>query len=366
MRNFLTIAICLMVVMAKSQDPHYTLINTQPLVLNPALTGVFDFDYKHKDIRFASLYRQQWSTVASNYASTAKPFHTTSLSIDGLLKRDKEIHGDYVGAGISLMHDKAGDLNLTTQQVNFSTSYNKSLNSSKTRFLTLGLQGGFAYRSVNENNAFYDNQWTGTFFNPDLPSGESFPSSSYSFSDFSIGAVYEKFEDLKPKYMIGIAYFHINTPTQALYENSSANLGQKLNIHGQIDYPIGLNKSIVSHLVFSTQKGETKTNFGGYYKTKFYKKKQMKNSYYFGGGGRITGNHEKFTQPDAVFIAYKMSMGDFLWGVAYDINISKLNRASQSFGAFEISLMYYRDLYKKSRKQKKHRSKYKAKCPDDQ
>jgi type IX secretion system PorP/SprF family membrane protein len=355
----------LLVLNVKSQDPHYTLINTQPLVLNPALTGVFDFDFKHKDIRFASLYRQQWTTVASNYASTAKPYHTTSLSIDGLLKRDKQVHGDYIGAGLSLMYDRAGDLNLTTQQVTFSTSYNKSLNTSKTKFLTLGFQGGFANRSVNHDNAFYDNQWTGVDFNPDLPTGESFPTSSFSFTDFSVGAVYEKFEDFKPKYMIGVAYFHVNTPTQVFYDNSAANLGQKLNIHGQLDYPIGLNTSIVTHLVFSSQRGEMKTNLGGYYKIKVYEQKQMKNSYYFGGGARITGSHEKILQPDAVFVAYKMSMGDFLWGVAYDVNISKLNRASQTFGAFEISLMYYRDLYKPNHKPKKHRSKYKAECPDD-
>ncbi len=364
MRCLLTIVIVFMVIVVKSQDPHYTLINTQPFVLNPALTGVFDFDFKKKDVRFANLYRQQWTTVGSNYASTAKPYHTSSLSLDGILKRDKEVHGDYVGAGLLLMYDKAGDLNLTTQQANFSTSYNKSLNSSKTKFLTLGLQGGFAYRSLNHNNAYYDNQWTGLDFNPDLPTGESFSTSSYSFTDFSIGVVYEKFEDFKPKYMIGVSYFHLNTPTQALYENSSADLGKKINIHGQLDYPIGFNKSIVSHLVYSNQRGQNKMNIGGYYKTKIIERKQMKNSYYLGSGARITGNHDKLVQPDAVFVAYKMSIGAFLWGIAYDVNISKLNRASQTFGAIEISLMYYRDLYKGNHKEKKQRSKYRAECPD--
>lgn len=365
MRLLFTIVAMFMVILAKSQDPHYSLINTQPLVLNPALTGVFDFDFKQKDIRFASLYRQQWTTVASNYIDVPKPYHTTSLSIDGLLKRDKTVHGDYIGAGLSMMYDRSGDLNLSTQQVNFSTSYNKSLNGSKTTFLTLGLQGGFANRSVNHNNGYYDNQWTGLNFDPNLPTGESFPTSSFSFTDFSIGAVYEKFENFKPKYMIGVAYFHLNTPTQAFYDNSAANLGQKLNVHGQMDYPIGLKKSIVTHLVYSTQRGKTKTNIGGYYKTKVYDQKQMKNSYYFGGGARVTGNHEQFIQADAVFLAYKMSVGDFLWGIAYDINISKLTPASQTFGAFEISLMYYRDLYKPNHKPKKHRSKFKAVCPED-
>ena len=50
---------------AQAQDFHYSLINNQPLVLNPALTGVFDFDFKGKDLRFSSLYRQQ--TVSHNF-----------------------------------------------------------------------------------------------------------------------------------------------------------------------------------------------------------------------------------------------------------------------------------------------------------
>ena len=91
----------------------------------------------------------------------------------------------------------------------------------------------------------------------------------------------------------------------------------------------------------------------------------MKNSYYLGGGARITGNHEQLVHPDAVFLAYKMSIGDFLWGIAYDVNVSKLTRASQTFGAFEISLMYYSDLFKGNHKERKHRSKFKPECPED-
>ncbi len=345
-----------------SQDFHYSLINNQPLVLNPALTGVFDFDFKHKDLRLSSLYRQQWTTVASNYIATPKPYHTTSFSADGLVKRHKYIHGDYVGVGFSLAHDQAGDLKFKSQQANVSVSYNKSLNGKRTRFLTLGFQGGIVNRSVDYTNGYFDNQWTGVEFNPSLSTGESFPTESYNFADLSTGLVYEQFDEGQPKFMVGLAYFHFNNPRQYFYDESNAKLRQKFVFHGLLDYPISIKKAFVSHLVYSTQNNTNKLNVGTYYKVKKIEDKVTKQSVQVGGGVRMTGNHARFAGFDAVYVGLKVTKGSLLWGVSYDTNTSKLISATNSVGAFELSLIYYLDLYKRNRVFKKKRSKYKPKC----
>ena len=346
----------------QAQDFHYSLINNQPLVLNPALTGVFDFDFKHKDLRFASLYRQQWTTISSQYLDTPKPYHTTSFSADGIIKQEKKVHGDFVGIGVSLSNDQAGDLKFKSQQINFSISYNKALNAKRTRFATVGFQGGLVNRSVNYTNGYFDNQWTGTAFNPSLSTGENFPGDSYNFSDYSTGIVYEQFDEGKPKFLVGLAYFHFNRPEQYFYDNSSTKLGQKYVFHGLLDYPFSKKKSLISHLVYSTQNGKEKTNFGSYYKMKVFDNNIMTKSIQFGGGMRITGNHEKFIDLDAVYLGLKMTKGSLLWGASYDVNTSKLASATNTVGSFEFSLVYYIDLYKSNHELKKKRSKYSPKC----
>jgi len=346
----------------KAQDPHYSLINNQPLFLNPALTGVFDFDFKHKDVRLTSIYRQQWTTVESNYLNSPKPYHSTSFSADGIIKRHKKVHGDYVGVGMSVSHDQAGDLKFQSQQINFSLSYNKSLNVKRTRFATLGFQGGMVNRSVDYSEGYFDNQWTGIDFQPSLPTGESFPTDSYSFPDFSTGLVYEQFDEGKPKFMIGVAYFHFNNPRQYFYNESITTLKQKYVAHGLLDYPFSKRKSLVSHFVYSTQNGKTKMNIGSYYKIKSFDDKVLVQSIQFGGGLRVTGDNEESVSFDAVFLAFKFTKGNALWAASYDVNTSKLIGATSSVGSFELSILYYFDLYKSNQERKKKRSKYSPKC----
>ena len=361
---YLCLFFALFIDQAKAQDYHYSLINNQPLVLNPALTGVFDFDFKHKDLRFASLYRQQWTTISSHYLDVPKPYHTTSFSIDGILKRNKEVHGDYVGLGMSLAHDQAGDLKFKSQQINFSISYNKVLNRKRTRFITLGFQGGLVNRSVNYTDGYFDNQWNGTSFNPALPTGENFPTDAYNYSDLSTGLVYEQFDEGKPKFMVGVAYFHFNNPAQRFYNESATKLGAKYVVHGLLDYPLSQKRDLVSHLVYSTQNGKSKTNIGSYYKLKTYEDKIMKQSIQLGGGLRITGDQQNFASLDAIYLGLKMSKASFLWGASYDINTSKLAGATSTVGSFELSVIYYIDLYKSNHKLKKRRNKFKPKCID--
>ena len=79
------------------QDLHFSQHYASPLHLNPAMTGVFDFDFKDKDLRLSSIYRQQWRTIRGPYVNKATPFNTTIFSADGLLKRQKDLIGSYFG-----------------------------------------------------------------------------------------------------------------------------------------------------------------------------------------------------------------------------------------------------------------------------
>ena len=80
---------------AISQDLHFSQYYNSPLIVNPALTGVFN-----GDLRGIVNYRDQWSSVA--------PFKTYGLSIDaGMMK--KKMKNGCVGAGLNMYQDEAGD-----------------------------------------------------------------------------------------------------------------------------------------------------------------------------------------------------------------------------------------------------------------
>jgi type IX secretion system PorP/SprF family membrane protein len=102
-------AICALVlasVVVKAQDIHFSQFTSAPLILNPAFTGVNGCDY-----RFAANYRTQWTGIA--------PFRTIAASYDmAIAKKKTRSKGNFGGVGVSFFSDKAGDSELSTNQVN--------------------------------------------------------------------------------------------------------------------------------------------------------------------------------------------------------------------------------------------------------
>ena len=90
-----------------SQDVHFSQFYQTPLLVNPAFTGSFN-----GNIRGIVNYRNQWATVGN-------PYTTYAFSFDmGLMKEKME--NKYLGAGLFVYKDMAGDSKLSTTQVNFS------------------------------------------------------------------------------------------------------------------------------------------------------------------------------------------------------------------------------------------------------
>src|SRR5688572_2033205 len=86
--SFVLLACCAMQGV-KAQDPHFTQYYVYPSWLNPALTGVFDGDY-----RVSAIYRSQWGNVAS--------FKTPGVSVDVNTNKN-------VSFGLSALRQEAGD-----------------------------------------------------------------------------------------------------------------------------------------------------------------------------------------------------------------------------------------------------------------
>ena len=347
------------------QDLHFSQHYASPLHLNPAMTGVFDFDFKNKDLRLSSIYRQQWRTIRGPYVNKATPFNTTIFSADGLIKRQKDLIGSYFGIGAIFYHDVAGDLNYESQYSGLSFSYGQKLNRESTTYLNIGIMTAFGRNSVDFSKGVFDNQWNGLAYDPNLPTGEVFPANNTTYTDLSTGIAISTFPSERAKHTFGIGLFHLNTPKQNLYENNESLLPRKMVIHYQGQIPISHHRDIVPLGFYQTQANAYELNMGGMMKFNFLdaEYKDFKNIQ-FGGSYRIVGNREALTKSDAFIILIRTQYRNFLFGASYDSNLSGLTPATRTVGAFEISLVYYLDLYKKNRQPSRKAKNYRPVCPD--
>lgn len=354
---------------ATAQDFHYSLINTSPLNLNPALTGIFDFDYINKHVRYTGNYRQQWRSVASDYLNVATPFTTASLSIDGMIKRAKSISRHYGGVGVYGNNDRAGDLGFGTQQFGLALAYHQAIGEGY-HYVSGGASYGWNIRSFDINNAYFDNQWNGLTFDPTLSTGENFPSTRFTFPDLNFGVAFHNYSQQRISYQIGLGVFHLLQPKQSFYLNpADERLKRKFAAHGLLRIPLELNKSILPSINYIQQGSQREGYILGFYKydhshTDAPGKPVKTIGFQVGGGYRAVRNIDTQISADAMILAAKFRKDALVIGAAYDINLSGLGAATQGRGAFELSIIYYMDLYKSDRKP--HVKPDKVKCPPGQ
>ncbi|NVO03122.1 MAG: PorP/SprF family type IX secretion system membrane protein [Bacteroidetes bacterium] len=316
----------------KAQDIHFSQFYNSPLTLNPANTGVFN-----GGMRFIANYKDQWGKVTT-------PFKTYGFSYDAGIFRQKWTKG-YMGAGISIFNDKAGDSKMGLTQVNLSISCLRKLNKSNT--LTAGIQGGFAQKSVSTSSLTWDNQYNGLYHDPNMPNNEQSVSPSFFYQDYSAGILwnYSKSEIYTTannhfQSNLGVSLLHINKPNQSFLSQSDR-LYQKLVIHGGLSVGIkNTNASIVPSFLTVFQGKSKEISLGTLIKynliTGSHYTGYIKNAaVYFGG-------HYRWS--DAVVLTAQVEVSDWLLGISYDVNTSKLTTASKGMGGLEISLRYINPL----------------------
>jgi type IX secretion system PorP/SprF family membrane protein len=330
-----------------AQDFHFSQFNHSPLNLNPALTGIYDFGYWGNDIRFAGNYRDQWRSIPSAHLSTPTPFKTNSFSTDMKIRNVRFLHKDFIGIGAVFYNDKSGDLDFKTQQVNFSLSYSKRLNYHGDKYLTLGMMGGFSRRSIDYTNAIFDSQWTGTQFDPSRATGESFPGMKYSYTDLSAGSVFSYIPVDKINFSAGFAIMHINRPNQnfvAKNELYKVVLYPTFVTHANAKIPLSNGKFISPSFLYLRQGPAGEINLTNYFQLMPSVKDKM--NYQFGIGYRIVGNYQRTAASDAFIAALRLNYNNYNITFSYDANTSSLKKSSRSIGGFELSLIFYEQLFK--------------------
>ena len=315
-----------------AQDIHFSHFYQSPMTLNPALTGVFN-----GDMRLLTNYKDQWKNVATAYKTFA-----ASCDFNRLLK-EKFKHG-FLGAGLSVFSDKAGDAEMGITQVNLSLSSSRSLDERNS--VSVGLQGGFAQRSINFDKLYWDKQYDQTtgVFDPTASSGETFTSNKFTYIDFAAGVNWnygkgEMYSTANDQFRanFGAAMYHINKPQQSFLGNSDEKLYSKMVLHGSMLIGIkNTNYSFVPSFMFLKQ-GSSQEILAGTM-LRYMLKEESRYTGYVKGAAISFGGH--YRVKDAMVASMLLEVANYAIGVSYDVNTSDLKPASSGRGGIEFSLRF--------------------------
>lgn len=298
---------------AAAQDIHFSQFYETSILRNPALTGVYNGDY-----RLSVMYRNQWSSISA-------PFQTAQAGAE--IKKQIGESQDFIGIGLLGYYDKAGSINLMTLSGSLALSYNKQLNEEHSTFLSFGIMGGYLQRSFDASKITLGNQYGGG------AAGETIPNNKVSQMDFGAGINYTSNvgADNKTNYSIGVSGYHLTRPENAFYDNSAIRKDFRWNLNAGVNWLINDMWSAQLQGNFALQGKYNETILGGMVGRKNDESVSENSLILYGGLFYRVG--------DALIPVVKIDYNDLTFGVSYDMNVSKLRAASNLQGGFEISMV---------------------------
>ncbi|MCB9255822.1 MAG: PorP/SprF family type IX secretion system membrane protein [Chitinophagales bacterium] len=306
---------------AKAQDVHFSNFNAQPLLLNPALSGLNGCDW-----RVGANFRTQWLGV-----SQGNTYRTASVFSDFALGKPTK-YSNFAGMGLSFISDQAGDLNYNTNRIDFSLAYHLMLKSRARQSISFGLQGGFAHRGFNQSKALFE--FDPISGEPVLSAVENFDASTRMYGDAALGVLYSASPRDNSNFYAGFALQHVNQPNISSFNinrDQSERLYMKFTFHGGALIPLSEQVSLMPSYLVLKQGPSYEINVSSYIKYKFSSIPAVKTAIYFGAMYRVL---------DAVILGARADIKGAQIHFSYDLNLSKLTSASRANGGPEIAVIY--------------------------
>lgn len=328
----------------KAQDPRFSQFYTTPQLVNPALTGVFDGEY-----RININYRTQWNSILNKSA-----FTTYAAGGD---YRYNVADNDYAGFGATVLKQNSGVGDLSRTQGHLNGSYIKQLGGGgyggPDYYLAAGAQLGFGQFSTNWGKYWFSKQYDDNTqtVNKGLSSGENGNSTSNTYFDFGVGLLWYAVFDEKTSIYFGGSIAHLNSPEISFYNDSNEKLYNRSTLHGGGEFKLSPYLSLLPAAYFMIQ-GPSKELVAGS-NIRYSNNDWQEFSIRAGAWARVNNRLDKFNNFESTIVNLSFEFERYLLGLSYDINTSKLQRATNSRGAFEIALIY-------TAREKKR---YRVKCP---
>ena len=324
-KKVLTLFCTLLFCSGYAQDIHFSQFYQVPQLINPSLAGVFEGDF-----RGIVNYRDQWTNIA--------PYKSYSIGVDGGLFK-KKLTDKYLGAGLFIYQDIAGDSRLSTTQVNLSLSSVITINTAHK--ISAGIQGGFAQRKLDETGLHWGAQYDANGYAPQIPSGESGVFENYTYGDFSLGVSWsygKSATNMSSNNHLaanaGIAMYHLNTPKQGLDLDK---LHREFIAHAGFNIGVkGTSLSLVPAILYLQQGPLNEITAGGMLRHTI--REESKYTGLLKETAVLLGAY--YRVGDAIIPSFMFELSNFALGISYDVNTSSLKEASNGAGGFEISFRY--------------------------
>ena len=317
---------------AVAQDVHFSQYFTSPLTLNPALTGLVP-----DDLRFAANYRTQWASVSST------PYVTGTASFDMAVLKGKLAEGDALGVGAMVIYDKSGSGGLENTTAALSLAYHKGFGRDKLQHISIGAQTYFVQKSLDWSKLTFEDQFDPATGGTPYATKENTANGSISYPDFNVGAMYSgQIGEHATAYM-GLSYYHLTQPVESF-------IGDNHQIHARTTGYLGgsfdLNENTVLYAsaLYQTQASATEILVGaavGFIMNPGHDLEYQRNTVLYLGGW--------YRNDDALIPYVAIEWSKMRIGVSYDVNVSSFAPATNGFGAYEFSLLYFGRINKHER-----------------
>lgn len=307
-----------------SQDIHFSSVGFNPMFFNPSMTAVMNNKY-----RVSTIYRNQWQTVSKGYNT-----FFVSMEMQPYISMD---NAQGVGVGLSFTSDVAGSLSFGEKDIMIAASYFFALDHHNRTYLSVGVEGMKKNWTMNLSHAE---------FNPLGYYDDNVTYENLNTYDFSLGISLQHAPNEEHLFSLSAALFHINTPSLSRFKNEDVYMHRRL--FASVSYSFPFNNS--DKISLNPQV--------------FYQHQHNFNEILFGSDLILKLNDAIFTSEiftiglyvrnlEAIVVSPKFKYNNFIAGVAYDANISKLSKVSKTYGAFEIWLSYaFNPLYNRQKQTK--------------
>jgi type IX secretion system PorP/SprF family membrane protein len=301
---------------AAQTDPHFTQNYTYPMYINPALTGSGDGEY-----RATAIYRSQWGSISNPYRTMGASFDT---------RTDKNI-----ALGVNVLNQSAGDGGFNYLNAYGSVAYTGvKFGKNNEHRIVLAIQAGVINRHVDQSKFKWGEQWNPiTGYNASNPTTETFDRTSSTTLDVGAGALYfDASPDKKINAFGGFSVFHINKPKDPIISAQSAELNTiplRYSIHGGVSFNISERLSIVPHALYMHQGNASEAMLGTYVQANVNPETDV-----------MIGAYYRNKDAIAPFVGFDWK--NFIVGLSYDVNTSRLGAMAKHVNSFELSFTYVR------------------------
>lgn len=313
------LSLCIAGYITKAQDINFSQFYELPLLRNPALAGIYK-----GDLRVTGAFRSQWGSVTV-------PFVSQAIGAEFKFGVSKNTD-NYLSLGLQVTNDVAGDSKFGKTQLLPLLAFHKSLSSERDMYLSLAFMGGPVQQRFDPTDLKFDDQFINGAYSPTNPTQQTFTNSQVMYLDGSVGLTFSSTFGEDISYYLGAAYFHFTKPKVAFNQDNDVTLNRKLVFNAGLSAPTSDYDRFILYADYFTQGGSSQAQGGFMYKHDLVQMDDEE-SISISAGAFLRWN-------DAIMPVVKLDYYKFGIGLTYDVNISKLRKASEMRGGLELSLSY--------------------------